>query len=158
MASAITKSTLISNIWKNFYDRIKDQVTSVTLSISPGTSTIQKYVASYSDIELDSKSNYPVIIINSPQIPQNQFTFGKTKVNGSIELEVYTTSSQSSDKFLDAINQAVETYKGTLAGVGIRMLDIDNTSNDFIERGNIKIHIRSVTWKFIYYFDRTGAF
>lgn len=155
---SISKSTLISNIWRNFYDRIKDQVISVNISISPGSQTIQTYASSYSDVDFSSKSNFPTLVVSSPKIPQEQFTFGKTQVNGMIDIEIYATNSQAADKFLDAINNAIETYKGNFASVGIKELELDDTDSDFIEHGNIKVHLRRSRFKFIYYFSRTRAF
>ena len=154
----ITKSTIVSSIWRNFYDRIKSQITSVTISISPGSQTVQTYASSYSDVNFSSKDNFPIIVINSPRIPQEQFTFGKTQVNGIIDLEVYATNSQAADKFLDAINNAIETYKGDFADLGIQMLELDDTDNDFVEHGNIKVHIRNARWKFQYKYDRTRSY
>jgi len=156
--TSISKSSLLSNIWRNFYDRVKDQVTSVTISISPGTQTIQTYATSYSDVNFESKDDFPILVINTPKIPQEQFTFGKTQLNGVIEFEIYATNSQAADKFLDAVNAAIETYKYSFAGVGLKQLELDDIDVDFIEYGNIKAHIRTARWKFIYYFDRTGAF
>ena len=158
MTNAITKSTLISNIWSNFYNRIKDQVTTINISISPGTSTIQKYATGYNDIDFSSTDNFPIILVDAPRIPQEQFTFGKTQVNGTIEIEVYATNTQVADKFQDAINNAIETYKGTLAGVGIKMVELDDTDQDFIENGNIKVHLRRTRFKFVYHFTRTKAY
>ena len=156
--TTITKSTISNAIFKNFYDRIKDQVSSVTISISPGSQTIQTYASSYSDVDFSSKSNFPILVVNSPRIPQEQFTFGKTQVNGTIDIEIYATNSQAADKFLDAINNAIETYKGTFSSVGLKQIELDDTDNDFVEHGNIKVHMRRSRFKFIYYFSRTQAF
>jgi len=157
MTTTISKATLINNIFKNFYDRVKT-VTSVTISISPGSQTVQTYASSYNDVDFSSKSNFPIIVINSPRIPQEQFTFGKTQVNGTIDLEVYATNSQAADKFIDAINEAIETYKTDFAGVGIQMLELDDTDDDYISHGKIGVHIRMSRWKFTYYYSRTRAF
>jgi len=154
----ITKSTIKSAIWRNFYDRIKDQITSVTLSISPGSQTIQTYASSYSDVNFSSKDNFPILLINTPKVPQEQFTFGKTQVNGTIDIEVYCTNSQAADKFSDAINNAIETYKGDFAALGIHMLELDSTDDDFAENGNIKVHMRRSRFSFNYKFSRTGAY
>ena len=154
----ITKSTIKSAIWRNFYDRIKDQITSVTLSISPGSQTIQTYASSFSDVDFSSKDNFPIILINTPKVPQEQFTFKKTQVNATIDIEVYCTNSQAADKFSDAINNAIETYKGDFADLGIHMLELDSTDDDFSENGNIKVHMRRSTFKFNYKFSRTGAY
>lgn len=153
----ISKSTLTSTIWKNFYDRIKS-VTSVNISISPGSQTIQTYATSYSNVDFSSKSNFPIIVINSPRIPQEQFTFKKTQVNGTIDFEVHATNPEAADKFLDAINEAIETYKYEFAQVGLVMLELDDTDDDFVEHGEIKVHIRTSRFKFNYRFDRTTGF
>jgi hypothetical protein len=154
----IAKSTLVSNIWENFYDRIKAQVTSVTLSISPGSQTVQTYTSSYSDVNFSSKSNFPIIVINPPRVTQEQFTLGKTQVNGEIEIEAFATNSQAADKLLDAINNSIETYKGDFADVGLHMLELDDTDNEFIEHGNIKVHRRRARWRFVYRYSRTTAY
>jgi len=154
----ITKNTLVSSVWKNFRDRIVSQVNSVSLSISPGSQTVQTYASSYSDVNFSSKDNFPIIVIESPRIPQEQFTFGKTQVNGTIILEVYATNSQAADKFLDAINEAIESYKHEFSDLGIHMLEVDDTDNDFVEHGNIKIQIRRVTWRFVYRYTRTTGY
>ena len=156
--ATISKSTLVSTIWRNFYDRLKSQITLVNISISPGSQTIQSYASSYSDIDFSSKSNFPILVVNSPRIPQEQFTFGKTQVNGTIDLEIYATNSQAADKFIDAINNAIETYKHEFADVGIKMLELDDTDNDFIEQGGIKVHIRTSRWRFVYHYDRTTGY
>jgi len=159
----ITKATITNAIFNNFYDRIKDKVTTVTASVSSGpttgnTWTIQKYSSSYSDVDFSSKSNFPIIAINSPRIPQEQLTFRKTKVNGIVEIDVFATNSQVADKFLDAVNEAIETYKTTFASLGLKQLELDDTDSDFIEHGKIKIHLRTVRWRFVYYYERTEAF
>ncbi len=155
---AITKATLVSTIWKNFRDRIVDQVTSVTLSISPGSQTVQTYASSYSDVDFSSKSNFPIIVIESPNVPQEQFTLGKTQVNGIISLEVYATNSQAADKFLDAINEAIETYKHEFADLGLTMLELEDTDSDFISHGKINVHIRTSRFKFVYHYSRTTGY
>lgn len=156
--ATITKSTIVDGIYKNFYDRLKSQVTTITLSVSPGSQTIQTYASSNSDVDFSSKSNFPILVINSPRVPQEQFTFGKTVVNGNIEIEIYATNSQAADKFLGAINDAIETYKRTFAGVGLKQLELDDTGDDFAEHGKIKVHTRTARWRFKYYYDRTESY
>ena len=158
MSVSITKATISSAIFKNFRDRIVDQVASVNTSISPGSFTIQKYLSSYSDVDFSSKDNFPVIVIESPRVPQEQFTFGKTNVTGTIDIEVYATNSQAADKFRDAINNAIETYKSDFADLGLQMIELEDTDSDFVEHGNIKVHIRTSRFSFNYKFSRSRAF
>lgn len=155
---SISKSTIVSSIWRNFRDRIVSQVTTITMSVSPGSQTIQTYASSYSDIDFTSKSNLPIIVINSPRVPTEQFTFGKTQVNATIEIEVFCTNSQAADKFLDAINYAIETYKHEFADLGIQMLDLDDTDDDFLPQGDFNVHQRMCRWRFNYKHDRSRAY
>jgi len=153
----ITKATISNAIFKNFYDRIKS-VTSVDISISPGSQTIQSYLSSYSDVDFSSKDNFPVIVVNSPKVPQEQFTLKKTQVNATIDIEVYATNSQAADKFRDSINNIIETYKHEFADLGITELELDDTDEDFVEHGKVKVHIRTSRFIFKYYFARTTGY
>jgi len=154
----VNKSTMVSDIWNEFYTRIKNQVITINISISPGSQTIQTYASSYSDVIFNSKSDLPILVVNSPRVPMEQFTFGKTQVNGTIEIEIYTTNSQAADKFLDAINNAIETYKGEFASVGLHNLELDDTDDDFVSQGDFNVHWRMCRWRFVYRFNRTRAY
>lgn len=158
MTNVVNKATLIEDIWRNFFDRIKSQVTSVTISTDPFTVTIKGYHGVYSDEIIDSRDNYPFIIVEDPKYNTEQLTMTKTKVNGSILIEVYTTQSQSASKFQSLILDAIETYKGDFASVGIHNVELDSTDSDMFVRGAIKVHSRSVTFKFDFSYDRTRAF
>jgi len=157
MTTNIDKSTLIENIWRNFFDRVKDQVTSVTITTEPYTVTIQGYHNTFSDELIDTKSNYPFIIVEDPKISTSQFTMTRTEADCNITIEVYTTQSESASKFFSKILDTIETYKDDLADVGISKIDIDMTDSDMFQRGTIKVHNRSVRFNFKYRYDRTKA-
>ena len=157
MATAVTKSTITQGVWKIFRDRLVDNVKTVSISISPTTVTIQKYVATYNDRDFDSKSNLPILVIETPTFNTDFFTLGKTQANGEITLEIYTTQSESADKFLDAMIESIETYKTILASLGLHNIDIVTTGEDFAERGGIKVHLRNVTFKFVFRYTKTFA-
>lgn len=154
----LAKSTLIEDTWLNFRDRIADQVTSVSISISPNTVTVQSYASTFSDNDFSSKSDFPVVVIETPRYDTEYFTMGITKANGMIDIEVYTTQSQSADKFLSKIIDAIETYRGTLRGFGIRMVELESTESDMVERGQMKIHMRRARFKFEYHYSRTRSY
>ena len=139
MATAVTKSTITQSIWKIFRDRIVSNVRNTTISVNPTTVSVQKYVASYNDRDFDSKSNLPIMIIETPTFGTEFFTFGKTKVTGSITIEIYTTQSESADKFLDQTKDAIETYKPTLSSLGLHNVSVESTNSDFAERVEVKV-------------------
>ena len=84
MATSVSKASIIPDIWKNFYDRIKAQVTTTTIT-GATTVTVQNYISSFPDELLDTKSNYPIIVVNDPKVPTEVLTAGKTKIDGTIE-------------------------------------------------------------------------
>jgi hypothetical protein len=155
--TAINKSTIIENIWHNFYDRLKAQVTTTTITGSV-TVTIQRYDNSYSDEDFNTKSNLPILIVETPLIDIKPLTFGKSEARGTINIEIYTTQSESADNFSSKILDAIETYKGDYAKVGLKDIQVENTDTDFVERSGIKIHVRRVRFSFVYYYNKTRAF
>jgi len=155
--TTISKSNLVEKIWRNFYDRVKDQVTSTTVA-NGTTFTIQHYSGANPDIDIDSKSDLPIIVVDTPIFSTELFTMTRTQLRGSIDIEVYATDSQAADQFLSQINNAVETFKGDLAGVGIHQIDTESTDADMVFRDSIKIHVRRITYVFVYRFDRTKSF
>ena len=146
--TALTKSTVLKNAWTNVYDRMVSNVTSVTLTDS-STSTIQTYTNSFPDKKIDGKSNYPILVVNSPELSWEDFTLTKKQVNGTITIDVYTTKLESADLFLDAIIESIETYRNTLGNTyGMVWVNLESTDYDQFMRGKMKIHMRSCTFGF----------
>jgi hypothetical protein len=143
--------TLTANSWRNFYDTLKNNVTSVTVQ-GAGTITIQNYVAAYTDKMLDSKTNYPIMVINSPEFSFNPLTFKSKETTARIEIEIMTTSAQSADKFKDLIQKTIRDNETTLSQYGIAELELDDTASAFYERGNINVHSRKLVWRFNFAF------
>jgi len=162
---SIPKSSFMSGIWEKFYQRLSSDVTSVTLADS-STPTIQTYTSAFPDKPVDqsdadtttSASSYPILVLNSPDFSYETQTFGKKRVEGTIEIEIFTTKSESTDKFMEAIIYSIETYRDTLAGQGIKMVKLESTGKEEFFRGRIKVHVKSCIFSFIYYFDSTQTF
>lgn len=152
----ITKSEIIDGIWNTFIDRMIADVTSVTL-VNSTVVTIQRYDSNYADKDFDTKSNFPILIVDTPSISVENFTFGASLLGGSISIDIYTTASESADKFLSKILDSVETYKSDLADLGIKDVQVESTDSDMVERGGIKVHTRSARFTFKYYYLKTQA-
>jgi len=151
---ALSKSTVISGVWELIYDRMAS-VTSVTLSDAT-TSTIQTYTGAFPDKDIDTKSKYPICVINSPELSWEEFTFTKKQVNGTFSIDIYTTKAETADLFIDAIINSIETYRNTLGNThGLIFVNLESTDYDSIMRGKIKIHLRSATFSFKYKFTKT---
>lgn len=152
----VNKATVIENIWTNFYNRIVSQVTSVSISISPSTVTVQNYLAAYNDKIFSTKSNYPIVIVNDPEILDESVTFRDASYSGTIEIDIYTMQAEAASKFLSDINTAIETFSDDFASVGLHKVELDDTSNDREINGQIKSHIRTATFRFTYDYTRTA--
>lgn len=157
MTNTISKESIIPDIWENFYNRIKDQVTIVFLNFGKDI-TIQNYVSSFPDQLIDTKSEYPIVVVNDPKVPTEPLTVGKTRIDGTIEVEVYTNQAESASKFLSLIINAIETYKGDLSSVLIKNVEVIDTNQDSATRGKIKLHKRSVTFSFTHTYAKTKGF
>lgn len=157
MATSVAKSTIVENVWKNFYDRLKAQV-KTTIITGSVTVDVQNYVSSFPDQLIDVKSNYPILVVNDPEIPTSPLTVGKTRVDGTIEIEIYTTQAESASKFMSQIFNSIETYKGDLAEVKIKDIEVIDTTQDSVTRGKIKLHNRSVVFGFTYTYAKTEGF
>jgi len=153
----VSKSTVVQNIWKNFYDRLKNSVTQITLSDS-SVQTIQFYSAAFPDREFETKSNYPILIVNSPDINWEDFTFTKKWLIGTIAIDIFTTKAEAADLFIDAIIDAIETYRGDFRDLGLMNINLDSTTKDEFFRGDIKVHVKSCTFSFRYIFDKTNTY
>ncbi len=149
----ITKSTITQKVWKNFFDRLAS-VTNVTLADS-STSTIQSYSASFPDKIADTKSSYPILIVNSPDITWEDFTFTKKYANGTITIDIFTTKAEGADLFIDAIIDSIETYRKSFRDLGLHNLNLESTSKDEFFRGAMKIHVKSATFTWRYVFSKT---
>ena len=143
----VTKSTLIENIYKNFYDLV--------VAI-PGFTTI--VFAEFPDASLTAEGSYPIVIIDFPEVDWKPFTFGKSVSDGTIGVTIYTTTAKDTDQFASDISDKIETSKATLAGVGLHDVQLDSTDKDFAPHGEIKVHFKTLTFRYKFYFTKTGAF
>lgn len=151
---AVSKVTLMEDMFKTVKDRMADNVTTVTLA-STATTTIQTYSSSFPDKQIDDKSSYPILIINPVETSWEDFTFTKKYAEGTFTIDIYTTNSEASDLFLDAIVNSIETYRDDFYALGVYMVNLQSTNSDSVIRGGFKVHTRSCTFTFRKYFTRT---
>lgn len=148
----ITKDKIATLLWNTFYDKLKANVTSLT--VESNSYTIQTYASSYNDKMLDSKSNYPIIIINFPERTDKNITLRNVEADCSITIEINANSSVVADAFFDEINNVIESSTTEFLGYGIEELIFDDANDEMGERGKIKIHNRKSIWKFKYVYTK----
>lgn len=157
MVTSVNKASIIPDVWKNFYDRIKDQVTTASIT-GPKTITIQNYVSTFPDKLIDSKAAYPILIVETPSLTGEKFTIGKDRLSGKISIEIYVNQAEAADKFLTQIIEAVETYKYSFREAGLTTVKLDSTDSDSAVRDKIKIHVRKAVFAFNFQYVKTGAY
>ena len=153
--TALSRSTIIQKVWENIYDRLKDNVATVTITGSTNV-TIQTYTNSFPTGVVDSKSDYPILIVNSPQISWERQTLNKKRCEGSFSVDIYTTQSESCDKFIDAIVESIESYRDDLKGVKMYNVNLESTDKDQAQRGAFNVHMATCTFNFKYLFTETN--
>lgn len=152
--SALSKSTILQTIYGNIYDRLVDNVTSV--SITGGvTITIQTYTNSFPAKSLDEKGDYPILVVEVPSLEWDTYTLTKKWANGTFTIDIYTTQSESADKFMDAIINSIEGYRDDLKAVQLHFVNLESIRQDAIQRAGFTLHLKSCTFGFKYIF--TGS-
>lgn len=142
---AINKATIIENIYKEFYD------------LFSAITDFDIYPA-FPRKEITAKSSYPIMILDSPEISWDKFTFTKNSVSGTISLNIYTTKAETCDKYASDAIDKIETSRRALADAGLRKINLDSTVKDIIMHSKISVHVKSITFSYIFYFTKTTAY
>ena len=152
----ISKTNLSSSIWSNFRDTIYTDVFGTTVTDSHSVAhTVRRITNAFPDTQIDEASTYPIIVVSSPNLSTDIFTMGKTQVEGTIDIDIYANGSEAAEKFMDKILDSIETSKGDLADNNIHSVQLDSIDSDNVTRGQIKIHVRRATFRFVTRYTKT---
>lgn len=142
------RSQVRDTIWNLFYDRIVDQVTSVTL-LNSTVVTIQKYANAWNSSKIKNKSDLPILIIEPPKFSTEQIKFKTTRYTGLITIYINTTQKEAAIKFIDAINESIESYRTTLKNTSdIKFLEIDDEDDGNLDLNTFRGYYQLVRYKF----------
>lgn len=139
---AVSKSTVVENIFKEFYDLL--------IAIS----NFDIYPA-FPNKKIENKSTYPVMILDSPDISWANLTFSQGLVKGTIDLEIYTASAPTCDQYASDATNKIESSESVLYAAGLEEVRLDSTTKTIYQRGDINVHVKTLTWRFEYNFSRT---
>ena len=132
-------------------------VTTITLTDS-STQSVKTYTSSFPDSDIDSSSDYAILIVESPKLTTSNFTFTKDWIEGSIVINVFATKSEAADKFMDDILDSIETNKDNLRALGLMMIELEETDKDPFFRGDLKIHSEWARFRFKYTYTHTQVY
>lgn len=143
----ISKATIATDSWQTIFDRLESEVTTVTTDASV-VFTIQTRSSSFPDSQIDTKSSYPILILEPLSLTWENFTLTKKSAKGRFTIDVYCTNSEATDLFLDKVINAIETHRTTLFGLGMYIVQLEDTSYDSVMRNGFKVHRRGATFSF----------
>jgi hypothetical protein len=151
--TAISKSTILSNIWENFYDRVNATIT------DPNVSIRSKWI--YSTFPLEDIENrnidYPIIIVNPVNILWKKMSLKRNYAMGSIVIETYSTSAATADSYGDSVCDGIETSRTTLRAIGLEFINLTGRTSEPVFRGKNTIHVNTITFEFRYVFTKTAS-
>ncbi len=154
---SISKTTVIQRIWENFYDLLNTNVSTVTATDN-SEHTVKRYASAFPDAAVTTKTSFPIIIVESPEISWEDFTLTKKWVNGNITIDTFTTKAEVADKMVDDVVNLIEIGRDNLRDLGVDMVNLESSSKDEFFRGKIKVHMKSITFTWRYAFTKTQTY
>lgn len=149
----VSKSTVKTDIFKEFYDIINLNVADTHSPVRP------KWIYSaFPDRDISTRSNYPVLVINSPILTETALTFKKGTYNFVISVDFYHTSSKVTDEKSDEIREAIETNKPSLAALGLSLVKLEDCPVQSIYHGSLKLHFATLTFTGKFHFKSNPGF
>lgn len=153
----IEKETIIEDVFKAFFDLLKENVSTVELT-DGSEKEIAKYSSSYPDFVKDDRIDFPILLVGSPDLNWENFTFGMKEVSGEIDIDIIDNNKQATDRFMSKIINTIEEAVHDLREEGLRFVDLNSTDYNSFARGEMKLHDKQATFSFKYLFQRTRAY
>lgn len=145
----ITKAYLYSSIYKLFYNTIFDNLT------NPHTGTTKYIYPAFPLNKVEDKDTYPLLVINSPDIKEEEFTFEDTEYQGEIKLTYFDTSVKDTDTYKDKILNCIENRTKThFEANGIEFLKMEASPTTNFDHGAVKGHKFDLDFSFKVYLKR----
>lgn len=149
----ITKDNIYDQVWSNFKDLLKANLTNITLS--DGTIiTAPRVTNSFPQNKIDDENTYPTVVIENPNLPSDVLTSSKSKISGTINISVYATQSQTATRYLSQIRSIIETNKKELSGYKIRNIEFGTNTYNQAVRGGFSVHVCSLTLEFLITYEK----
>lgn len=154
----LAKAAVKQTVYENIYDRLVDDVTAVTIT-GAAEITIKTYTNSFNEKLFDSKSDYPVLIVESISIDsEKDLTMTKKELTGSFTVDIICTQKEAAEKFFDAIKESIETYRSDLRDAGMINVNFKEDNLNDVQREGFMLHSQSVTYDFKFIYTKTRSY
>lgn len=148
----VGKSTVLASTYNVFYTPLN------TITDLSGDS--MTWTGAFPDGDIQSKSDYPIGVIDTPDIPDQidltlDYSVADTEI--IVTVTVYSTKAEEAAKVADKVIDKIDTQKSSFEDSNLFFGNplIVNTDSDFFMRGGIKIHFYMVQFSFRYIYDRS---
>lgn len=146
----VTKELLIKDLYNVFYNRIFHNIT------DPKGRTKWIFPAWPETFDIDNKDDYPVCILNSPEIEGwEKFTLTKKNAIFTISAEINSTSMAELDSLASQVMNAIETTRGNFKFFKITFVEPDGTDTDHAFRDAISVHNKIMRFRGKFLFNKT---
>jgi len=146
---SVTPSTLFSNIFTAFYNRLTADLID-PVSRNQSNQSTRWIFSSFPDADIDAgKIKYPLIIIEPINGKFDNWTLTKNVMAGSVNITVYSTSAAQADNLLDQIQTSIDGHRRNFrSDDGLGSVLPTGTDSDWTMRGSTKIHFRNINYQF----------
>ena len=147
MVSTTNSFTEVTNL---FYDRIKAQITSVTLT-DGSIVTVKTVSFAFPDKDIMDKTDFPIVVIDNSDASDETLVYGKREITNRLIIECVATSTETLSRLLSAIYDTIRTNGKTFFDSGVTNIEFIDKDSESDLMGGLKVRrgmlTFEVTWR-----------
>jgi len=151
----VSKATLFEDCFTAIYTILNNNVTD---PISSSRSPSKWIFASFSDAPIDSKSDYPFLIIDPAQISWRKHTVKKNWAEITITIYVFSKKNRERDELTSDVIDVIESNKAYLrANDALYNIQLSGTDPETVDKTSWKIHMTRIQFTMEFPFTKTAG-
>ena len=127
----INQNTARADIFKEFYDLIKDKISGLMVTVS----------------FVDEESKLPQLVINAPTLPRLKETYDRYNRSGDIEIDIYAKSIKTLTNIYDEVESLIISNKLNLS---VQSISINESTLATIQLSQKQVHTKTMTVSFTF--------
>ena len=149
---AITKAALFSSIYKLFYTTINTNLA------NPHVAGTHYIFPAFPLNKIDDSDTYPLMVIESPNISEEEFTFTETEYEATLDIYYYGTSAKDVDDYKDKLINCIEDRtKSVFEANGIEFLKMEASPTENFDHGAVRGHLFRMSFTMKVYLARINS-
>ena len=144
--AAISQAHICEYTFENIKDIIKTYVT------DPNNRSGKWVFASFPEKDINSKADFPIIIVNDPTATEEPLSFGILRYTITVDIDIFSDKPHECDQVTDDIIEQIEAHYSTLSNANLKNRKIVDCRKDVISVGrtNIQVHAKTLVYEFEY--------